>query len=298
MPSSRVRLRALLPTVTLPLTLALATLAAPVSAAPAVAERCASTSATGFPARRTRAPSGSAFAARIARLDEQQREAAILEQVLKGNVPGFLRHFRPVRLELSKPGKPRQVAIVCVMPDYLAIGSDDDFVRVPVNRYTADRIARELDFILPTRKLVDAIYRQSSIHLPPVPMPPGPRMRSTEYYVAHNKTIARQERAAGIHPGVLVAGHKKDLVLSNKLARHPNRVAIYGWHHADGKPIQPLSTVHGARYADYSHGLRLVSRVILLNGKQTRAEQVLQDPGLGELLSDEGPLQPGVLADL
>ena len=35
-----------------------------------------------------------------------------------------------------------------------------------------------------------------------------------------------------------------------KLYEFPDRVAIYGWHRPDGRPIQPLSTVHGFRYAD------------------------------------------------
>ncbi len=63
------------------------------------------------------------------------------------------------------------------------------------------------------------------------------------------------------------AGHKKDVVITNRLTREQGRIAIYGWHQPTGIPIQPLSTVHGAGYADYSHGIRLVSDVVLIDGK-------------------------------
>jgi hypothetical protein len=79
-------------------------------------------------------------------------------------------------------------------------------------------------------------------------------------------------------------------VLSARLWRQPGRVAIYGWHRGVGAPIQPLSTVHGARYADYSHGVRLVSNMVFVNGQRRSIFDVLADSRLAALLSDEGPL--------
>jgi len=66
----------------------------------------------------------------------------------------------------------------------------------------------------------------------------------------------------------LIAGIKKDIVLSNKVAdnERPNRVAIYGWHKLDGKPIQPVYAGHVNWYVDYSHGIRLISRKVKVNG--------------------------------
>ena len=71
-------------------------------------------------------------------------------------------------------------------------------------------------------------------------------------------------------------------------------MAIYGWHRGKGAPIQPLSTVHGAAYADYSHGTRLVSDRVVLNGKSHSVYDVLKDPVLVDVLSDEGCI-PGAL---
>jgi hypothetical protein len=86
----------------------------------------------------------------------------------------------------------------------------------------------------------------------------------------------------------LIAGDKKDIVLTNRLRSHPDRVAIYGWHASNGRPIQPLSTVHGWRYADYSHGVRLVSTDIFVNGQPRSIFSALQDGRLARALSDEG----------
>ena len=61
-------------------------------------------------------------------------------------------------------------------------------------------------------------------------------------------------------------------------------------HRDAGQPIQPLSTVHGANYADYSHGIRLVSRWALIDGKLRLIRDLLQDPATARVLSDEGPI--------
>jgi hypothetical protein len=223
-------------------------------------------------------------------MDPQQREQAILSEILKGNLPSFLRKLVPVKLKHLANGR-SLTATIFVMPDYLAIGSDKDFLRIPMNLYTATAIVARFGFVLPTKKIVDAIYDQSSYHFKPRPMPPGPQMRSTEYYRIHNAMIEGQSRALGIPLGELVSGDKKDVVITNRLARKPDRIAIYGWHRSRGAPIQPLSTVHGARYADYSHGIRLVSEVAVLNGELRSIYGILENSSLAKVLSDEGPLR-------
>jgi hypothetical protein len=223
-------------------------------------------------------------------MDPQQREQAILSEILKGNLPSFLRKLIPVELKHFANGRSLK-ATIFVMPDYLAVGSDKDFLRIPMNLYTATAVIARFGFVLPTKKIVDAIYDQASYHLKPQPMPAGPQMRSTEYYRIHNEMIEGQSRALGIPVGELVSGDKKDVVITNLLARKPDRIAIYGWHRGEGAPIQPLSIVHGARYADYSHGIRLVSDVAILNGEPRSIYGILQDSSLAKVLSDEGPIR-------
>jgi hypothetical protein len=233
---------------------------------------------------------GSQFATFVAHMDPRQREHAIEDALLAGDLPGFLKKLVPVKLDW-KPAQGKALsATVWVMPEYLAIGSDTDFLRIPMNLYTASAVASRLGYILPTKKIVDAIYRQSAVHFEPEPMTAGPEMRSTEYYRIHNQKIEAQARLLGVMPGELVSGHKKDVVLTNHLDSAPGRIAIFGWHRLNGVPIQPLSTVHGACYADYSHGIRLVSDTVLIDGERRSVYDVLQDPVASHVLNDEGPM--------
>ena len=78
-------------------------------------------------------------------------------------------------------------------------------------------------------------------------------------------------------------------MISSKISSDakPNRVAIYGWHQLNGNPIQPLYTGHVNWYVDYSHGIRLVYRTIIINGKNYDYIEVLKDKQLRKILSDE-----------
>jgi hypothetical protein len=118
-------------------------------------------------------------------------------------------------------------------------------------------------------------------------MTPGPQMMSNDYYRRHQETIegARDGRVG------LIAGHKKDVVVTNRLVARPGRVAIYGWHQRDGRPIQPLSLVHEASYADYSHGIRFVQPTMVVDGQERLLDDVARDPESCALVSNEGPLR-------
>ena len=245
----------------------------------------------GIPPRAPQALTGSQFAESVSSMDRQERERAILSQILEGNLPGFLRKLIPVRLKHDLPSGKTVLGTVFVLPEYLAIGSDTDFLRIPMNFHTAVAVAERFQFLLPTRKIVDAVYDQTASRFTPQPMPAGPQMRSTEYYSAHNAMIEKQAQAKGFSLGALVSGHKKDVVITNLLARRPGQIAIYGWHRAPGAPIQPLSTVHGAGYADYSHGIRLVGPMALIEGKLRSVYDILQDSVLAMVLSDEGAIR-------
>jgi len=244
-----------------------------------------------IPPRPWAALTGSEFARSILRMDGTQREQAILDQFLAGNIPDFLRRLRPIFLSHQFENGKSFTAALSAMPDYLAIGSDRDFLRIPMNLYTAMEIAKRYGFFLPTRKIVDAIFSQSAFRLSPQPMPPGPRMRSTAYYLEHNQRIRKQRLTLGFPLGELVAGHKKDVVMTSRLVPEKGKIAIYGWHRPSGVPIQPLSTIHNAFYADYSHGVRFISDRIFLNGESRLFYEILEDPAMAKVLSDEGAIR-------
>ncbi len=240
-----------------------------------------------IPARAPGAASGRVFAEELHGLTDDERESRIQHELLAGNIPNFLRRFVPIRL--SSPRAEGQPSIViCASPDYLAIGSDDDYLLIPMRLGTALSMAMDYGFTLPTPRMVDAIYAQAAAHFVPQPLPAGNEMRSTAYSVRHNELVGMQRSALGVSPGTLIAGDKKDLVLTNRLWSHLDRVAIYGWHLSDGRPIQSLSTVHGWRYADYSHGARLESTRVFVDGTPRSIFDVMQDPRLAGTLSGEG----------
>lgn len=243
-----------------------------------------------LPTRPSGALGGEDLAHALADLPDGERYLALADQVLDGNVPAFLRVLSPVTL-VAPPGHDGpHLATIFVTPDYLAVGNRQDFLRVPLDLPQAARIARALDMALPTPRMVDAIYAAAQTVLAPAPLPPTSRMRSMPY-VLHHQALVEQARAGrSVLP--LMAGHKKDVVLTNRLRSQPDRVAIYGWHRGDGDPIQPLSLVHGKGYADYSHGVRLVSRLALVDGVPVDLFDALADPRIAPLFTREGRL-PG-----
>ncbi len=242
--------------------------------------------APGIPPRPKDAPTGSAFFASIARLERAERETAIAKEICRGNIPDFLRSFKKISVKATDSHGKEHAATFDVMPDYLAVGSDTDFVRVPMTPITAACIADAFGCALPTRKIVDDIYRVAAVKLEPKPLMKD--RESTATFLEHNRIIESQR--AGQHLGDLVAGIKKDVVVTNRLAERPNRVAIFGWHKLDGKPIQPLTIVHVNWYVDYSHGIRLIKRAVVVDGVQRDIRAVLYSADLCPMLSDEGPL--------
>ncbi len=229
---------------------------------------------------------GSQFVAEVAGLSRQEREARIFEEITGGNIPGFTRVFVPINVSAVIDDVP-VTATYYVMPDYLCIGRDDDFARMPMTPLIAQPIADEFECLLPTRKMVDDIYEHAEVKPAPVPISPATVdiTLATTFY-RHHELI--EEQREGQPLGALIGGIKKDVVITPRLADHPGRVAIYGWHQLNGVPIQPLYLGHVDWYVDYSHGIRLVRQRMLVAGQETTVAKVLADPELHVLLSDEG----------
>ena len=242
-----------------------------------------------LPPRPTNAPDGDAFAEKISAMDPVARNQEIAAAFLSGNTPDFLRKFCPVNVTNVFDGV-TNVATFFVTPDYLAIGSDTNYFLAPISPDTAQRIADQLDCTLPTRKMVDAIYAAAEVKLAPSPIPPSAAMATVPVFAQHNKTIWAQRMAlTNLYPlGALAAGHKKDVVISRRLAVATNNIAIYGWHRTNGVPIQPLFLGHAWWWVDYSQCIRLVSNTMLVNGREKRVAEALADPKWCSLLSDEG----------
>jgi hypothetical protein len=235
-----------------------------------------------LPKRPPDAVTGSAFIEQISSLDLAAREIEIKKEALKGNVPEFWRHFVPIRV--NRHGR---TAEYFVAPDYFCIGSDEDYFLTPMRPETAQAIADAFGCMLPTPKMVDDIYAAAVVKLKPSPIPASTNMTKVSVFGEHNKTVETQRSGKTTD---LVAGHKKDVVITSRLVDAPGKVAIYGWHRVDGSPIQPLYLGHTATWVDYSHGIRFVLRDMTVDGEPTTVDAVLADTKLSALLSDEGPI--------
>jgi hypothetical protein len=214
----------------------------------------------------------------------QARDSFALKEVLAGNIPSFLKKFERIKASIvdSLSGKTIH-AEYFVSPDYLSIGTDNDWARINITPLAAQKIADSFNCFLPTRKMVDDIYKAAKVKLEPVPMYAFCDSTPTMWH--HHLIIEGQRKG---RKG-LIAGIQKDVVISGKISRDqkPDRVAIYGWHKLDGKPIQPLYTGHIFWWVDYSQAIRLVYRKIKVGNKWMDYTEVLNHPVLKRLLCDE-----------
>lgn len=229
----------------------------------------------------TAAPGAKSFLERSSHYSPVQREQAIYQHFLASDEQLKSTSFTKVYIEDKN-----HTLLIEVTKDYLRLGNRNDWVRMPMSLDTALRVAELCNCILPTTKIVDAIYAQATARIYPQCLEPSSKMVTNAYFLEHHELIEAQLLDSDIG---LLAGHKKDVVLTKRLLHQGNRVAIYGWQRPrDGSVIQPLSTWHGRDYVDYSHGIRLIKNEAILDGKKVELKEVLKDPKLTHLISYEG----------
>lgn len=205
---------------------------------------------------------GEAFFKQAVSYNWRERDSLALEYAMAGQVPDFYFNYVPVTTTFKAADGKEVDATFYVAPDYFMVGSNINWARVPITPIAAQQIADAYGCFLPTPSMVDAIYKASTVKLAPVPM--YAFRDSTITMWQHHLMIEGQRRGKK----GLISGIKKDVVLSNKVLEHqrPNRVAIYGWHTLDGKPIQPAYAGHVNWYVDYSHGVRLIAKKLKIDG--------------------------------
>lgn len=259
-----------------------------------------------LPPRQTSAITAENWMLQCDTTDFWPRERLIVEQVLAGNVPDSLRYLHeiafttPVVDSVEILRTPHKICIWATC-DYVAIGGNSDFIRMPMGPLAAQEIADSLHCILPTAFMVDRIndVAQGAVDIFPF-RPVGDRNMQPMVFQDSNNAINALFKAKGYHFGQFVSGLKKDIILTCRIKNDPRysrNVAIYGWHHPDGRPQQPIFIRHGNFYVDYSHGVRLVSRTCTVDGKPMDIRTILESPTLYHLLSDEArPIVPATYA--
>ena len=240
-----------------------------------------------LPPRSLQAHSASQLFDSLSRLSPAEREQVLLQEIQAGNVPERLRQLTPVQMSAVSPQGSVLTAICFATHDCIAVGSPSDSIRVALSVGAADLLARTLHCELLTPSLSDNLRDVATTVLQPQPLT---EQRESLATLRQHEELIRAQLLAATTDERLLAGLKKDLVISRQLLKKPGRTALYGWHEADGLPIQPLYAGHSDSYVDYSHGVRLIYEKILVDGQWKVTTEVLADPVLWPLLSREGPL--------
>lgn len=159
--------------------------------------------------------SGSAFSESIrdSSMSLAEREMLIFDQIRAGNIPSFYRKLVEIRDSAIIKGQMHKIRYY-VLPDFLAIGSDQDYFYCPMRPQLAQKVAGLLKCSLPTRKISDIIYQNAVVKIIPEPIPPSKEMVTVPVFEKHNLMIHQQrEDCLKEFPlGSLVAGNKKDVV--------------------------------------------------------------------------------------
>jgi len=237
----------------------------------------------GVPARAKDAESASALAEGWADLPHEKIEAAMVEQVLAGNVPDRLRTLEPV--DVSQRGGAK--ITLWVSRDYLAVGDDHDFMTLRLTGPDAEALAQKLGGWLPTPHIVNGIYRTGCKLVSPG-LGEKPHVQWFDQARRYDALVEKRQNDGA---GTLHAGHFKDIVATPALMRHPGRLAIYGLHDSSGTPTQPISLFHRDVYVDYIQGTRLVSNEVELDGEPLTLVELLADHPEGRHLCSGARLE-------
>ncbi len=264
-------------------------------------------SPTRIPPRPRNAPSGRTFmdAVNFGNMNnkENQRkmEIAILAEIERGNIPSF---SRPENMRtITMQGEDGTRVSYRTSPDYLAIGSDSDYVRVPMTPLLAQELSKRFGWGLPTRTMTRQTYSQADIKLPGIGLLTGSegssqiteqrnQMQGNAFILRHSSAIDNQLGAQGrqrlMNGQALVAGSKKDVIISRYAIDHPGKLDFDGLY-IDGEPIQK-NPAHDDLYRDYSHGFRPVDNTISIaypdgNIVQMEYYKALQDPKIAKILN-------------
>ena len=136
--------------------------------------------------------------------------------------------------------------------------------------------------------MVDATWESADLRLEPIRLRPDEFRSTVGYFERHDSLVKGQRYLYDVSEGVFVAGHKLDVVITSALSDHAGEIALYGWHRSTGQVIQPLYIGATDSMVVFSQGVRLVDRSVLVDGTIRDLWDVLSDPELAQILSDDG----------
>jgi hypothetical protein len=215
--------------------------------------------------------------------DESARHLLVLEQVARHNMPDTWDDWVTVTVH----GRKGTVVEFEVSPHALRIGTNQDWVEVPLDGPHAAAAAEILGHTLCTAWMVEQVYAQAKKHGGAIhyfaaaeiatslglqgwnnDVPDGEKMKSPEFFQQRSILLQNWLNDHAIAPGTLVAGYFKTVVPPvDGLTRHGG-LEMLGGHTDQGEKIQSLSGgFHGRIFFDYSHNIRLVKNGIRVQGQ-------------------------------
>lgn len=249
-----------------------------------------------------------------------EREVEIVNRITKsGDIPDFMRTFHAVKIVSAG-----YTVVFYAMPDYLAVGTDARFVRFPLSGPGGQEVANRFGCILPTEKMVQAIWdsprtaRAPYLHLP-LDKYDGPV--STRFVIQHNATVETLRKQEGITALGLLCGPKKELTINQKAMHNPLQPVephhLTGVMTANGYPmlfyggwmrpgLKPgvfekrpkqgaggtSDAAHHSNHFEYAVGVRLIHHTLYYRKghsiwKTITVRDALKDPDFYKLISVE-----------
>lgn len=252
---------------------------------------------------------GTQAAKRLEKLTGVARDKAVLEMVDNGDVPRYIRKDWWKWVEVRRNGHTLRYLVA---PDYFAVGTDDDPLRVPVRPETLQAIAEHYDAIIPSRRMIRDIEAAADTHIAFLDVKGAPHKIPLDKITTWEAVIAANDMAndalekEGVSPGDgIVIGYKKAVVSAPDqdgshvyiVGGNCNLPGGKGCAKYHGVPayddkIQPPMNGHGVYWVDDSHGGVLVStHGAKLDGKDVDlVDEVFMsdDPKIRELVNDHG----------
>lgn len=223
------------------------------------------------------------------------RDKAVLDAVSSG-----LAYCKWIDVQSVIPG---HTATFQVCDDAVRVDLDDGSrFRVQCSATLAQQCADAMSASLITAKVSDLAYKVATVVIPVTTLPAGPDMVTTTKSKQYNQAL--ELKRAGRDGLLRDCG--KAWIISNRLGSMPNGAVNYGFYdlkapyvnHVGIRMWQTLGTRHDRAHTDYSQTLILMKDTCIVDGNETKVADLMVNPILFGLISDEGVLhftrQPGV----
>lgn len=237
------------------------------------------------------------------------RDVALIDLIKRGEHPAI--NWVPVPVSAKVGGK-TITGTVMVSADCIAVGDEEDFVRINVGHVAAECIAIHFDAYLVTSRVEDFSFINAAVRIDVNTQDPTSHMADTSAMLKHHRDI-EADRAG--RSGLIRPVGKITPSATHKIDGKPTRCANYGLHfmsgpnkagtfpayqpttyHAENGRVMRVwqpgpSTAHVSFFTDYSHVVILMKKTMIVDGVgEMSIPGVIAHDVYSWLISSEGPM--------